>query len=85
MIDGYAGRDAASLIERRWFSSITAVRTAQAECEVLPRSWKSLKRPGGADARILLNLNTCATHLVISWRTWMRNTESRCRIPDSAR
>jgi hypothetical protein len=36
MIDGYADRDAAAnLIERRWFSSITAVRTAQAECEIL--------------------------------------------------
>jgi hypothetical protein len=35
MIDGYADRDAASLIERGWFSSIAAVRTAQAECEVL--------------------------------------------------
>lgn len=35
MIDGYADRDAASLIERSWFSSIAAVRTAQAECEVL--------------------------------------------------
>jgi hypothetical protein len=36
MIDGYTDRDAAtSLLERRWFSSITAVRSAEAECEVL--------------------------------------------------
>jgi hypothetical protein len=36
MIDGYLDRDtAANLLERRWFSSITAVRTAQAECEML--------------------------------------------------
>ena len=36
MIDGYTDRDtAANLLERRWFSSITAVRTAEAECEVL--------------------------------------------------
>jgi len=36
MIDGYTDRDAAAnLLERRWFSSITAVRAAEAECEVL--------------------------------------------------
>jgi hypothetical protein len=36
MIDGYPDRDtAANLLERRWFSSITAVRAAEAECEVL--------------------------------------------------
>ena len=36
MIEGYPDRDtAANLLERRWFSSITAVRTAEAECEVL--------------------------------------------------
>jgi len=36
MIDGYADPDsAASLIERGWFSSIAAVQTVQAECEVL--------------------------------------------------
>jgi hypothetical protein len=36
MIDGYAEPEiAANLLERRWFSSIKAVRTAQAECEVL--------------------------------------------------
>lgn len=36
MIDGYTDRDAAAnLLERRWFSSITAVRDAQADCEVL--------------------------------------------------
>jgi hypothetical protein len=36
MIDGYTDRDtAANLLERRWFSSITAVRTAEAECEAL--------------------------------------------------
>jgi hypothetical protein len=36
MIDGYTVPDpAANLLERRWFSSITAVRTAEAECEVL--------------------------------------------------
>jgi hypothetical protein len=36
MIDGYTDRDAAAnLLERRWFSSITAVRVAEAECEVL--------------------------------------------------
>jgi hypothetical protein len=36
MIDGYTDRDAAAnLLERRWFSSITAVRDAEAECEVL--------------------------------------------------
>jgi hypothetical protein len=36
MIDGYQDRDtAANLLERRWFSSITAVRAAEAECEVL--------------------------------------------------
>ena len=33
---GYTDRDAAAnLLERRWFSSITAVRVAEAECEVL--------------------------------------------------
>jgi hypothetical protein len=36
MIDRYIDRDqAANLLERRWFSSIAAVRAAQAECEVL--------------------------------------------------
>jgi hypothetical protein len=36
MIDGHEDPDAsASLLERRWFSSITAVRNAQAECDVL--------------------------------------------------
>jgi len=36
MIDGYTDPDAAAnLLERRWFSSITAVRVAEAECEVL--------------------------------------------------
>ena len=36
MIDRFTDRDAAAnLLERRWFSSITAVRAAQAECEVL--------------------------------------------------
>jgi hypothetical protein len=36
MIDRYVDRDAAAnLLERRWFSSIAAVRAAQAECEVL--------------------------------------------------
>jgi hypothetical protein len=36
MIDGYTDPDAAAiLLERRWFSSITAVRTAEAECDVL--------------------------------------------------
>jgi hypothetical protein len=36
MIGGYTDPDAAAnLLERRWFSSITAVRTAEAECEVL--------------------------------------------------
>ena len=36
MIDGYTDRDAAAnLLERRWFSSIAAVRVAEAECEVL--------------------------------------------------
>jgi hypothetical protein len=36
MVDRFTDRDvAANLLERRWFSSITAVRAAQAECEVL--------------------------------------------------
>ena len=36
MIDHFENPDAAAnLIERRWFSSISAVRAAQAECEVL--------------------------------------------------
>jgi hypothetical protein len=36
MNDSYTDRDvAANLLERRWFSSITAVRAAEAECEVL--------------------------------------------------
>ena len=36
MIDRYVDRDAAAnLLERRWFASITAVRTMQAECDVL--------------------------------------------------
>lgn len=36
MIDGHTDRDAAAnLLERRWFSSITAVRVAEADCEVL--------------------------------------------------
>jgi hypothetical protein len=36
MIDSYTDRDAAAnLLERRWFSSIAAVRAAEAECEVL--------------------------------------------------
>ncbi len=36
MIDRYMDRDAAAnLLERRWFASITAVRTMQADCEVL--------------------------------------------------
>jgi hypothetical protein len=36
MIDGYTDPDAAAnLLERRWFSSITAVRVAEAECKVL--------------------------------------------------
>lgn len=36
MINRYLDRDvAANLLERRWFSSITSVRTMQAECEVL--------------------------------------------------
>ncbi len=36
MIHDYADRDAAAnLLERRWFSSIAAVRAAEAECEVL--------------------------------------------------
>jgi hypothetical protein len=36
MIDGYADPDAAAnLLERRWFSSIRAVRDARSECEVL--------------------------------------------------
>ena len=36
MIDRYTDPDAAAnLLERRWFSSITAVRVAEAECEVL--------------------------------------------------
>ncbi len=36
MIDGYPERDAAAnLLERRWFSSIAAVRAAEAECGVL--------------------------------------------------
>lgn len=36
MIDRNADGDAAAgLLERRWFASITAVRTMRAECEVL--------------------------------------------------
>ena len=36
MIDGFTDRDvAANLLERRWFSSIAAVRSAEAECEML--------------------------------------------------
>jgi hypothetical protein len=36
MIDGYRDPDAAAnLLERRWFSSITAVRVAEAECEAM--------------------------------------------------
>jgi chromosome condensin MukBEF complex kleisin-like MukF subunit len=36
MIDRNTDRDAAAnLLERRWFSSIAAVRAMQAECEVL--------------------------------------------------
>jgi hypothetical protein len=37
MSEGFSNRDAAIdlLLERRWFSSIAAVRAAQAECEVL--------------------------------------------------
>lgn len=36
MIDRFSDRDtAANLLERRWFSSIAAVRAAQAECETL--------------------------------------------------
>lgn len=36
MIDRSASCDAAaSLLERRWFASLAAVRTMQAECEVL--------------------------------------------------
>jgi hypothetical protein len=36
VVDRFTDRDAAAnLLERRWFSSITAVRAAQAECEVL--------------------------------------------------
>jgi hypothetical protein len=36
MIDRYTDRDAAAnLLERRWFSSIAAVRAAEAECDVL--------------------------------------------------
>lgn len=36
MIDHFENPDAAgNLLERRWFSSINAVRAAQAECEVL--------------------------------------------------
>jgi len=36
MVDRFSDRDAAAnLLERRWFSSISAVRAAQAECEVL--------------------------------------------------
>lgn len=36
MAEGCADRDAeTNLLERRWFSSITAVRAAQAECEML--------------------------------------------------
>lgn len=36
MVDRYTDRDTAvNLLERRWFSSIAAVRAAQAECEVL--------------------------------------------------
>src|SRR6201999_1198173 len=36
MIDSYTDRDAAAnLLERRWFSSIAAVRAAETECEVL--------------------------------------------------
>ena len=34
MIDSYTDRDAAAnLLERRWFSSIAAVRAAETECE----------------------------------------------------
>jgi hypothetical protein len=36
MIDSYTDRDAAAnLLERRWFSSLAAVRAAETECEVL--------------------------------------------------
>ena len=36
MIDRFTDRDAAAnLLERRWFSSIAAVRAAESECEVL--------------------------------------------------
>ncbi len=36
MIDRNAEGDAAAaLLERRWFASITAVRTLQAECDIL--------------------------------------------------
>lgn len=36
MLDQYADGDAAAnLLERRWFSAITAARTMQAECDVL--------------------------------------------------
>lgn len=35
MIDGSDRDAAANLLERRWFSSITAVRDAESECEVL--------------------------------------------------
>jgi hypothetical protein len=36
MINRYGERDAAeNLLERRWFSSITAVRVAEAECAAL--------------------------------------------------
>lgn len=36
MIDRFSDRDtAANLLERRWFSSITAVRLAEGECEAL--------------------------------------------------
>jgi hypothetical protein len=54
MIEGYADPDAAAnLLERRWFSSIAAVRTAQAECEVL-REVMELAEGAWREARVRL-------------------------------
>jgi len=51
MIDRYIDRDvAANLLERRWFSSIAAVRAAQAECKVL-REVMDMAEKAWRDAR----------------------------------
>jgi hypothetical protein len=85
MIDGYTDPDAAAnLLERRWFSSITAIRAAEAECEVL-REVLELAESAWRRARTRLAELECLCDALGDELAALDEVEIPSRLPSSAR